>query len=747
MRASWLLIGLLACGTEKPGDVRRPPESDPDTDGSTDPGTPEDPDTDPEVTPPDITPEDETPLPPPPFLDLAVVADLTDDIDDILSGTVHSVRIVDAENGEVVYESDATVPRTPASNTKLFTTAAAMDALGEDHRFRSRAYAPAKPDASGKVASLTVLVEHDSTWSDFVYADEFFAADRLADALYDAGVRQVTGTLTFSGEVLVDGYSLGTWDEELHRDLGVDVVVDALAGRGITVAKTAVSSSLSVPAGVLLAERESPPLSVVAHPINVYSHNEMADILAHHNGWELDGDSSYAGGEVAVLDLLVDLGIDTSDVNFQDGSGLSHGNDVSAAVVSDMILGMMARPAGQAWERTFAIAGVLGTIDYRMTGDDTWGRVYAKTGSLYNVIALSGVLYNRYDGHRYVFSILQDDVPDQTAARATADDVVERIAQDLRGGGVRPGSAVLKRVTNAGNGSVDVEWGAVPDAEAYGVWTSTDGLVWDRADAVVETGTTHTLTGLPADVPVYVRVTAYNDTGEGEPSDVYAATPSSSGSRVLVVDGNDRWALQWENTRGAGHDFVRSVVEAMPGRTVDTVANEELPDLSDYDAVIWLSGEESSDDVTFDAAERDAIDAYLDGGGSLLVSGGELGWDLDHLGDADAAAFYNGSLHASYVGDDAGTFSVGPVAGGLFDGVGELGFYTPARLVVDFPDQIAPMNGAKAQLTYLGGAGGTAAVSYDGAYEVVNLGFPIESIDGVDTRSAVLDRILDFFGV
>ena len=163
--------------------------------------------------------------------------------------------------------------------------------------------------------------------------------------------------------------------------------------------------------------------------------------------------------------------------------------------------------------------------------------------------------------------------------------------------------------------------------------------------------------------------------------------------------------------------------------------------------MIWLSGEESSDDVTFTESERDALEAYLGAGGNLLVSGAELGWDLDYLGDADSAAFYDGWLHASYVGDDAETFSAGPVVGGLFDGVGELGFYTPARMVVDFPDQIAPSGGGKAELTYLGGAGGTAGISYDGAYRVVNLGFPIEAIDGVDTRSDVLDRILDFFGV
>ena len=163
--------------------------------------------------------------------------------------------------------------------------------------------------------------------------------------------------------------------------------------------------------------------------------------------------------------------------------------------------------------------------------------------------------------------------------------------------------------------------------------------------------------------------------------------------------------------------------------------------------MIWLSGEESVDDSTFDGTERDLVISYLNGGGNLLVSGSELAWDLDYLGSSDAADFYHDQLHAKFVGDDAETFSAGPVAGGLFDGIPEIGFYTPARMVVDYPDQIAPSSGGSSELTYLGGAGGTAAVSYDGSYRVVNFGFPIESIDGIDRRIEVMDRILDFFGV
>jgi hypothetical protein len=309
----------------------------------------------------------------------------------------------------------------------------------------------------------------------------------------------------------------------------------------------------------------------------------------------------------------------------------------------------------------------------------------------------------------------------------------------------------LKTAINLGDGTVALTWAPAADAAAYAVWTSTDGLVWDRAQAVVETGTSHVLSDSPEGVPVYVRVAAFDNKGAGEPSDVYAATPSSAGSSVLVVDGNDRWDTQWENTRGAGQDFVRSVAEAMPGVSVDSAAHEAVVDgtvdLARYEAVIWLLGEESTEDQALDPDERDLLADYLDGGGALLVSGAELGWDLDALGDGDMQSFYHDYLHATFIGDDADTFSALPVAGGLFDGVGELGFYTPQRMEIDYPDQIAPFGGATAELSYVGGYGGTAAIAYDGPSKVVNLGFPIESIDGKDTRTAVLDRILALFGV
>jgi hypothetical protein len=758
MRTLLLSLVLLGCKPKTSDLIEAPPlpltgedadadadtdaDSDADADADADSDADSDTDTDPYV------PGD--PLGDGVTLPQATLNDIAGDIDAVVNGTSYrsGVLVIDAENGQVVYSHNADTLYKPASNTKLFTTGVAFDQLGEEHRFRTAAYGSSAPSGSGNVSTLTVLVEHDFTWSSWFYADQYFAADRLADQLYEVGLRSVD-SLVLSGEVAVEAYQFGYLDVASYRSIGRDVMQDALELRGISVGSASSSPSLSV-GGTLLAERFSPPLHVADHPLNVYSHNEFADMQLRHDGFELAGDSSYGGGETAVLDWLDGVGINTAGMAFDDGSGLDYDNMVTARSIVDMQLHMLEQPAGLHWERTFSTAGVEGTLSGRLGGIDTLGRVFGKTGTLADTIATSGILYSRHDGHRYVFSILFNDVTNSTTARGYCDSIVNAFAGDLRGNGVRPASPVLSTVVNRGNGLVDVDWSSVGTADGYAVWVSTDGA-WSRSDALATTDTQLTLGGLPLGVPVHVRVTAYNDQGSSEPSDSYSATPSMSSSRVLLVDGNDRWENNWENTKSEGHDSLVTIATAIDGRTFDSVDNDALVNgdvnIEDYDAVIWTLGEESTDDLTFDADERDLVDAYLDGGGSLLVSGAEIGWELDNLGDVDQQGFYSDALHASYVGDDAGTYTAVSRPGGLFDEVVEFGFFTPGTMDVAYPDIIAPTGGALVELDYWGGNSGAAAISYSGVYKLVHLGFPLESVDALEDRAVLLDASLEFFGL
>ena len=324
-------------------------------------------------------------------------------------------------------------------------------------------------------------------------------------------------------------------------------------------------------------------------------------------------------------------------------------------------------------------------------------------------------------------------------------------------------------IRNDGPGQVTLSWrpspidsvGLVGDAaESYRVYTSRDGLGWDNGRAAL--GTTHTLTGLSESELIFVRVSAVNAGGESFPTPVLGARTSSDGvGRILLVDGFDRidrhgTLLEDDPTEGTNArlfpDQINSfdyVIEHGSAITLpfDSATNEAVADgdlnLTLYDLVDWILGEESSIDHTFDAAEQAALVAYLDGEGALFVSGTEVGWDLVTLGNGPG--FYRSYLGADMAGDDAGTYLATPTEDGLFAGLGPIEFRD--NYDADFPDQLTPLAGSIAALNYAGGDGGVAAIQYDagGCRRVVYLGFPFETI-AAPQRPALMSRVLDYLG-
>jgi len=68
------------------------------------------------------------------------------------------IRIVDLASGKTLYEANPDHFFVPASNTKLFTTAMALQRLGPDFTFRTRVVADGPPDAEGRIHGELRLV-------------------------------------------------------------------------------------------------------------------------------------------------------------------------------------------------------------------------------------------------------------------------------------------------------------------------------------------------------------------------------------------------------------------------------------------------------------------------------------------------------------------------------------------------------------------------------------------------------------
>ena len=95
--------------------------------------------------------------------------------------------------------------------------------------------------------------------------------------------------------------------------------------------------------------------------------------------------------------FLAEAGIDAGGYNLMDGSGLSRLDLVTPSTVIKLLRYMYDSPVREKWISILPVAGQDGTLSSRFGATPAAGRVYAKTGTLSHVSALSGYL-QRPDG-------------------------------------------------------------------------------------------------------------------------------------------------------------------------------------------------------------------------------------------------------------------------------------------------------------------------------------------------------------
>ncbi len=109
------------------------------------------------------------------------------------------IEVVDLKSQKILYARDADHLFIPASNMKMFTTAAALEKLGPDYTFHTTAESDAAPDAEGRVWDLYLVGRGDPNLGPrtfpYIYNAPGQAPDtfiqQLADQVKARGVRQV----------------------------------------------------------------------------------------------------------------------------------------------------------------------------------------------------------------------------------------------------------------------------------------------------------------------------------------------------------------------------------------------------------------------------------------------------------------------------------------------------------------------------------------------------------------------------
>jgi D-alanyl-D-alanine carboxypeptidase/D-alanyl-D-alanine-endopeptidase (penicillin-binding protein 4) len=107
------------------------------------------------------------------------------------------VKVASLETGRTLYEHHADRLLSPASNSKLYTGALALDTLGPDYRIVTPVFATNKPDAAGIVrGDVIVSGRGDPSWHTLRRRDDFWQNfTPFVQSLQQAGVRRITGDL------------------------------------------------------------------------------------------------------------------------------------------------------------------------------------------------------------------------------------------------------------------------------------------------------------------------------------------------------------------------------------------------------------------------------------------------------------------------------------------------------------------------------------------------------------------------
>ncbi len=201
-----------------------------------------------------------------------------------------------------------------------------------------------------------------------------------------------------------------------------------LAEQGITT-KGDISVSSGKKRGPSLAVRSSEPLGTILANLGKDSDNFTAEMLFLAAGAPKDGAPSVDASRKAAEKLLAARGVPTEEWTIVNGSGLFQGNKASAHALASLLRAeVRSQKSSPEFLAHFGIAGVDGTMKNRMRPLAEAHSVRAKTGTLADTVALSGVVMGVDGNPRFTFAFVTSGVKGRTSQ---ARDAIDRVVLSL----------------------------------------------------------------------------------------------------------------------------------------------------------------------------------------------------------------------------------------------------------------------------------------------------------------------------
>lgn len=340
-----------------------------------------------------------------------------------------------------LYANNPSTLLMPASNNKIFTTAAALTKLGGQYQLRT----PVLGSAIGpELATMRVVGQGDPSFSTSQLRT-------LTQQLKQKGIRRVN--LLIGDDTVFRGEPYNPFWATRHRGEGYAAPVNSLlvnennifdssvpnpgnyfvgefrkilTTSGIQVIQsTLVKRTPASASEIELAAVVSPPLSQLISETNQNSNNVYAEAILKTLGRLQEPTSldSSASGVNVVRQVLSSLDVNPNRYSMVDGSGLAERDRASAEAFVQTLQAMALQPEAQTFRRSLAVAGRSGTLTNRMGNTSAAGVVSAKTGTLQGAVALSGYI-NAPNYSPLVFSMIVNSDDSASTLRGAIDEMV-----------------------------------------------------------------------------------------------------------------------------------------------------------------------------------------------------------------------------------------------------------------------------------------------------------------------------------
>ncbi len=296
-----------------------------------------------------------------------------------------------------------TIPQSAASLTKIATSLAALETYGSDYQFETLIKHTGRIEEG--VLKGNLIIEGGG--------DPFFVweeAIALSNRLNELGIQTVTGDLIVTGEffmnyqdnrqtsaqLLAQGLNSQRWSKEAQEQY--QTLPDGTPRPQVEfLGAVREQRNAEFPEATLLVQHQSLPLTQILQQMNIYSNNKLAELIV-----------AAVGGVETVEALVIEAtGVSPAEVQLINGSGLGVANRLSPRAVSQMLrrIDQKLNAQGGSLGEILPVTGIeVGTVRDRAIATG----IPVKTGSLWNVSALAGVMNTERHGKVY-FAILNQN--------------------------------------------------------------------------------------------------------------------------------------------------------------------------------------------------------------------------------------------------------------------------------------------------------------------------------------------------